>query len=61
MFKQDWTTCLEYANHARLNSQHQLGALHDHLVSTRIFILVMDIYMSSAMYEENGYIHDLDY
>ena len=42
MFEKDWTACLEYDNHARLNSQHNWGDLYDHLMSMRIFTLIMN-------------------
>ena len=62
VFKRDWTTCSKFVNHSRLNSQHNWGDLYDHLMSKRIFTLIIieDIHMSSKNYEENGYSHDLD-
>ena len=39
MFKRDWTTCLKYDEHPKLNDEHTWD---DHLMSTKIFTLIMD-------------------
>ena len=41
VFKKDGTMFSKYVNHSRLNSQHDQGNLYDHLMSTRIFTLIM--------------------
>ena len=41
VLKKIWTTRSCYANHSWLNSEHDCGDLHDHLMSTRIFTLIM--------------------
>ena len=43
MFDIDWTMCSEYANHSRLNSQHNWGDLYVHLMGTIIFTLIMNM------------------
>lgn len=45
VFRRDWTTC---SRHFRLNNQHNQSrgwggwGLHDHLMSTKMFITVMN-------------------
>ena len=41
VFKRDWTMCSEHANHFKFNDQHDRGSLNDHLMSVRIFTLIM--------------------
>ena len=42
VFIRDWTVCLEYDNHSRLHSQHNLGNLYDLLMRMRIVALIMN-------------------
>ena len=55
--KRDWTMCSKQVNHSKLNNQHNWGNLYDHLMSTRIFTLVMNeiFIISSHNYNESGY------
>jgi hypothetical protein len=39
VLKIDQTPCSYYANHSRLNTQHDWGDLYDHLMSSRILTL----------------------
>ena len=40
--KRDWTTCLEYFNHSRLDSQRNRENLYNYVMSMRIFTLIMN-------------------
>ena len=40
-FKRDWTPCSKFVNHSRLTSPHSWGDLYDHLMTSRIFTLIM--------------------
>ena len=57
MFDIDWTMCSEYANHSRLNSQHNWGGPvrpfdgHDNLHFDNEY----DIHICSKTYEANGH------
>jgi hypothetical protein len=42
LFKRDWSTCSKYDIHSRFNNQHNGEDLYDHLMSTRIFTLMMN-------------------
>jgi hypothetical protein len=42
VFKREWPTCSKYDNHSKFNSQHNWEDLHDHLMSTRIFTLIIN-------------------
>ena len=62
VFKRDWTTCSQYFNLYKINSQHNFGgggcALYDHLMSTSFFSLIMNkliIHVSPGYREESGY------
>ena len=55
VLERDWTACLKYDNHSRLDSQHNWGkggggeeTVYDHLMSTRIFALIMNKIILSA-------------
>ena len=37
MMKENRTTCLNYANHHRCNTEHKWGNLYEHLTTRRIF------------------------
>ena len=39
VFNRDWTTCSKHDNHSRL---HNWVDLYDHLMSMRIFILILN-------------------
>ena len=41
-FRRDWTPCSKYVDHSRLNIQHNYGHLHDHLMSMKIFSLILN-------------------
>jgi hypothetical protein len=41
VFMKDWIACSNFVNHSRFNSQHIVGDLDDHLMSIRMFILIM--------------------
>ena len=71
MCKRAHTTCTNYANHSRSNNQQEFTNLllllvwgrgiYDHLMSTRVIIMIMNrYYMSSRNYEANDYDHDMD-
>jgi hypothetical protein len=48
-------------NQLRFNGQHNWGDLYDHLMSTRVFTLIMhNMYKSSENHEECGHGLDLD-
>ena len=52
IFNWDWTTCLKYANHSRVNIQHDWEDLCDHSMSRIIFTLNMHkIFTWSPNYE----------
>ena len=42
VFKRDWATCSKYLNYSRLSSQHVWGNQYGHLMSMRIFTLIMN-------------------
>ena len=42
VFRIDWVVCSKYDNHFSFNSEHNLGDMFDHLMSTRIFTLIMN-------------------
>ena len=41
MCERDWTMCSKHGNHFTFNMQYNRGNLYDHLMSTRIFTLVI--------------------
>ena len=42
MLEKNWTMCSNYNNHARFYNQHYWENLYDHLMSIRIFTLIMN-------------------
>ena len=55
--------CSKYENHSRFNGQYNWDELYDHLMSTRIFTLIMNkmVYTSSKfMRIYSGYGFNLD-
>ena len=61
MFKRNWTVCINFGDHSRLNSQQNWVNLYDHLMRKRIFTLTVNkIFMSSENSQENGCWHNLD-
>lgn len=41
VFERDWTNCSKNTNHSRLNNQNELGDSYNHLISTRLFTMIM--------------------
>ena len=41
-FKRDWTTCSKFGNHARLDTQHDLGDVY-YLSASKVVIIQMDM------------------
>jgi len=46
VFKRNCSPCSEYDNHSKLDNEHRFslggGDLYDHLMSTKIFTLIMN-------------------
>ena len=63
MPKRDWTTCSRFFTILESNSQQNQMNLHDHLLSSKIFTLIInqDIHWSFRNYEENGYGYNFDF
>ena len=53
MVKRDWTACLEYDNHSKLNHQHNGGGegedLYEYTMSVRILSLIMNERITQAL------------
>ena len=63
VLQKDWTMCPRYDNHSKVNSQLYWGDLYDQVMSTRIFILIVnEIFVrgNSKNYEESGHGLNLD-
>ena len=57
MFLKRRTTCSKYAIHSNLNSQHNREELYDHLMSTRIFILIILRYSYELQKQRRKWVH----
>ena len=63
MLKIDWSARSKYANHSKLNSEHNWRNLYDHLMSTIIFHIDNDKGINHTSFENRvtiDYEHILD-